>query len=121
MIVKALERWLFEERPIHALVVGRVVFGISLFLCYVVRAPDAAMLYGAQELGGPEAIQRLVDSGTLLQRVYDFIGAGWPAPDPTILGFSYALLLACALCFACGYRTRLTGWIASGPPSSCAP
>ncbi len=107
----AVERWLFAEQPVHALVIGRIVFGLALFGCYAVRAPDAAMLYGADGLAGGEAIQRLVDSGTLLQRLYDAAGARWPAPDALLLSLLYAVALACALCFAAGYRTRTTGWI----------
>lgn len=110
----ALDRFLYEPRPVHALVAGRIVFGTVLFLCYAVRAPDAAMLYGANGLAGPTALQRLVDSGTLVQRIYDALGLAWAAPSPAVLGFAYALLLACSLCFAAGYRTRLTGWIAWG-------
>jgi hypothetical protein len=107
----AVQGWLFDPQPVHALVVGRIVFGFVLFMCYVVRAPDAAMLYGADGFGGPEAIQRLVDSGTVFQRIFDALGVTWPAPDPTVLGVVYAVALACALCFAVGYRTRTTGWI----------
>ena len=110
----AVERWLFDERPIHALVIGRVVFGLSLFLCYVVRAPDAAMLYGAEGFAGPDFIQYYIQSGTLFQLVYDGLGLEWSAPGPVAMGVLYATLLACSLCFAVGYRTRLTGWIAWG-------
>jgi hypothetical protein len=56
----------------------------------------------------------MVHSQTLVQYVYDAAGGSWAAPGPTALGVLYALALACALCFAVGYRTRTTGWIVWG-------
>ncbi len=108
---RATQGWLFDPQPVHALVAGRIVFGSVLFLCYAVRLPDAAMLYGADGLGGPAFFQQLVPSGTIFQAIYDALGLHWPAPGPVALSVLYALALACALCFAAGYRTRLTGWI----------
>ena len=109
---RATEGWLFDPQPVHALVAGRIVFGAVLFLCYAVRLPDAALLYGADGLGGPAFLQQLVPSGTIFQAIYDALGLDWPAPGPVVLSCAYALLLACSLCFAAGYRTRLTGWVA---------
>jgi hypothetical protein len=112
---EAVEGWLFEPRPIHALVAGRIVFGGILFLCYLVRLPDAGLLYGANGLSGPDFIQQLVPSGTIFQAIYELlsgaVGVQASAPGPVLLALLYATLLACALSFALGFRTRTTGWI----------
>lgn len=108
---RATEAWLHDSRPVHAMVAGRIIFGGVLFLCYVVRLPDAAMLYGAEGLAGPTFIQQLVPSATIFQALYDALGLDWPAPGRVTLSVLYAVALACALCFAVGYRTRTTGWI----------
>ena len=51
-IVRATESWLYDPKPVHPMVAGRIVFGTVLFLCYAVRLPDAALLYGADGFGG---------------------------------------------------------------------
>jgi hypothetical protein len=82
-----------------------------LLACYLVRLPDAWFLYGADGLGGAEFLQRLDPSDTAFQRLYDFLGLSLPAPGPVALPLVYGLLLASALCFAVGFRTRTSGWI----------
>jgi hypothetical protein len=110
-VVRATQSWLFERKPAHAMVAGRVIFGAVLFLCYAVRLPDAAMLYAGEGLAGAAFIQQLVPSATLLQAVYDRLGLDLPAPGALPLSLLYATAMACALAFAVGYRTRTTGWI----------
>ncbi len=108
---RATQTWLFDSRPAHAMVAGRIIFGCILFLCYAVRLPDAATLYGVEGFGGPAFIQQLVPSGTIFQAVYDALGIDWPAPGRMSLSLLYAVAMVCALCFAVGFRTRTTGWI----------
>jgi len=111
---RSVQGWLFDPQPVHAMVAGRIVFGGILFVCYAVRLPDAAMLYGAQGFAGPAFLQQLVPSDTIFQAAYEATGLDWAAPGPVALSLLYALALACALCFAAGYRTRVTGCIVWG-------
>ena len=110
-VYRATQSWLFEPQPAHAMVAGRIIFGVVLFLCYAVRLPDAAILYAADGFGGPEFIQQLVPSGTIFQAVYDGLDFNWRAPGPNSLRLLFSVAMLCALSFACGYRTRTSGWI----------
>jgi hypothetical protein len=106
---RAVQSWLFDPQPVHALVIGRIMFGTILFLCYAVRLPDALDLYGRDGLAGPEFIQTLVPSDTIFQAVYDALGLGWPAPGAVGLAAIYCVMLLCAVSFAVGFRTRTSG------------
>lgn len=109
--VATVQGWLFDSKPVHAMVAGRMIFGAVLFLCYAVRLPDAAILYGAEGFGGAALVQGLVPSDTIFQAVYEALGVDASAPGPVLLSLLYALAMACAICFAVGLRTRTTGWI----------
>jgi hypothetical protein len=109
---RAVQYWLFAPQPVHALVLGRILFGCVLFLCYLVRLPDAFALYAADGLGGPSFIQQLVPSDTLFQAVYDAMGLSLPGPSHAALAVVYGATLLCSLAFAAGYKTRVTGTIA---------
>jgi len=113
----ATERFFFAPRAIHALVLGRIIFGLSLFLCYVNRLPDVPDLYGPAGLLGPELATRL-DSENLYGNAPAF--AAWtnalraivPAPSLAATWVLTGTLLASSLAFALGFFTRSAGFVA---------
>ena len=55
----ALDDFFFAPRAIHALVLARIIFGATLFLCGVNRLPDSLALYGPDGLLGPELASQI--------------------------------------------------------------
>ena len=114
--VTAVEGFFFEPRAIHALVLARIVFGASLFLCYVNRFPDVPDLYGPSGLLGP-ALATQLDTEDLWGRAPYF--APWtdllrtlPGPSTPVLWAMVGALLASSLAFALGLFTRASGCVA---------
>jgi hypothetical protein len=114
--IDAIDRFFFAPRAIHALVLARIIFGFSLFLCYVNRLPDAADLYGPTGLLGPD-----LATGLDIRELYR--ESPWfepwtgllrrlPAPSTPALFGMLGALLASSLGFALGFFTRTSGCIA---------
>jgi len=111
-----LEDFFFAPRAIHALVLARMIFGASLFLCYVNRLPDVPDLYGPTGLLGPDLATQL-DTEDLYGRAPGF--AAWtdllrtlPGPSLPVLWTMVGALLASSLAFALGLFTRVSGCVA---------
>lgn len=112
----AVDRFFFAPRAIHALVLARIIFGLSLFLCYLNRFPDAADLYGPAGLLGPELATPL-DTRDLYGdapwfEAWTNLLRSLPAPSAAGLFAMLWALLASSLGFALGVFTRTSGCIA---------
>lgn len=111
-----IDGFFFAPRAIHALVIARIIFGLSLFLCYANRLPDIVDLYGPTGLLGPDLATQL-DIEDLYGDAPNF--AAWtnllrllPRPSTAALWAMVGALLASSLGFALGCFTRTTGGIA---------
>lgn len=116
-IWNALEDFFFAPRAIHALVLARIIFGASLFLCYVNRLPDLLALYGPEGLLGPELAshadtQDLYGSAPLFEAWTELIRGLVAPPSAAGVQLLTGLLLASSLGFALGFFTRTSGVIA---------
>ena len=107
--LRAAHRWLFEPRPIHPLVSARIIFGFALFFCYLVRWPDAEILYGPTGLLGPGLIQSTQPLLPHTRWLASQLEAVVPPLSTRGLATLYALLLLSSFCFAVGFRTRTAG------------
>jgi hypothetical protein len=108
--------WLYAPQPVHALVIGRIVFGMVLFLCYLVRLPDVQALYGPDGVGEPSWFQRFERFPESTQVLARGLEALLPDFSAGAIWLAYTLLLISSLCFAIGFRTRSAGaltWLLS--------
>jgi hypothetical protein len=115
-LVDSVDRFFFAPRAIHALVLARVVFGLSLFLCYLNRLPDAADLYGPSGLLGP-ALATPLDMADLygdapVFQAWTGLLRSLPPPSTAAVFAMLAALMGSALAFALGLFTRASGCIA---------
>jgi hypothetical protein len=108
-VIERVERWFFDPQPLLPLVLARIIFGLTLFLAYLMRWPDVQMLYGPRGLPGPALIQDLDPLPTPFQPIIALVNGSGAHLPPSAIWIAYAALLVAALCFALGWRTRAAG------------
>jgi len=103
-------RWLFDDRPMHAMVANRILLGFVLLANYVDRGLSYQLFYGADAM-----------AWTPMYR--NFVQAKWnPAFDPFVRWIAnhdlqgsvwilFVVMLLAAFSFMVGFRTRTSGWL----------
>lgn len=112
-----LHAWCFGPADLHAMVFARIVLGFSLFFAYLMRWSAVPEIYGPNGLGGLRFLERYAGRGSVdpFFTNFDFIApmlALRSAGSDTLVWAVYFVLLASALAFALGARTRTAGLIA---------
>ncbi len=101
--MRRLHAALQADEPLHWAVFGRVAFGAIFLLCTLQFMPHLLPLFGADGLMGPASLERVfgASQGGLLHLQVAL-------PDGAIVAL-YVALLASALAFLLGFRTRTAG------------
>jgi len=103
-----IERWLFDPRPMQAMVAARILLGAIVLGSYLIRLPDFSLLYGANSVAWFSVYRQYVAGywQPVLEPLVELV-ARYGLQDRAWIAFG--LLLLSALSFCVGYRTRLAG------------
>ncbi len=100
--------FLFDIRPLHAMVANRIILGGTMFAFYLISLPSYHLLYGADSVAWFSPFRSLVEPSAALP-LYPAVQFVARHDGQHLVWMLYALVLLSALSFCVGFRTRLAG------------